>query len=148
MSGSGFTVKVKINSTNKILKDHGLDQDGRAIRFLRDDADRLMNPFVPMQNGMLRRNKTYPSNHEIKYTSPYAKYQYYGKMYISPTLGVSGIPLKSGKWWSPKGEKKTPTSKKLKYHTSGTGAKWDKLMLQRRKNDLVKDVENYIKNGG
>ena len=52
MSGSGFTVKVKINSTNKILKDHGLDQDGRAIRFLRDDADRLMNPYIPMDNGI------------------------------------------------------------------------------------------------
>ena len=145
---SGFTVKIKINSTNKILKDHGLDKNGRVTRFLRDDADRLMNPFVPMDNGMLRRNKTYPKNNEIKYTSPYAKYQYYGKMYISPKLGVSGILLKSDRWWSPKGEKKTPTSKKLKNHTSGTGPKWDKLMLQRRKDDLVKDVENYIKNGG
>ena len=145
---SGFTVKIKINSTNKIIKDHGLDRDGRVTRFLRDEADRLMNPFVPMDNGMLRRNKTYPKNNEIKYTSPYAKYQYYGKMYISPTLGVSGIPLKSGRWWSTKGEKKIPTSKNLKYHTSGTGPKWDKLMMQRRKNDLVKDVENYIKSGG
>ena len=145
---SGFTVKIKINSTNKIIKDHGLDRNGRVTRFLRDEAERLMNPFVPMDNGMLRRNKTYPKNNEIKYTSPYAKYQYYGKMYISPTLGVSGIPLKSGRWWSPKGEKKIPTSKNLKYHTSGTGPKWDKLMMQRRKNDLVKDVENYIKNGG
>ena len=141
-------VKVKMNSVNKILKDHGLDRDGRVVRHLRDTADRLMNPFVPMDNGMLRRNKTYPKNNEIKYTSPYAKYQYYGKMYISPKLGVSGILLKSDRWWSPKGEKKTPTSKKLKNHTSGTGPKWDKLMLQRRKNDLVKDVENYIKNGG
>ena len=61
-------VKVKMNSVNKILKDHGLNKDGRVTRFLRDDADRLMNPFVPMDNGMLRRNKTYPSNHEIKYT--------------------------------------------------------------------------------
>lgn len=145
---SGFTVKIKINSTNKIIKDHGLDRNGRVTRFLRDEADRLMNPFVPMDNGMLRRNKTYPKNNEIKYTSPYAKYPYYGKMYISPTLGVSGIPLKSGRWWSPKGEKKIPTSKNLKYHTSGTGPKWDKLMMQRRKNDLVKDVENYIKSGG
>ena len=145
---SGFTVKIKINSTNKIIKDHGLDRNGRVTCFLRDEADRLMNPFVPMDNGMLRRNKTYPKNNEIKYTSPYAKYQYYGKMYISPTLGVSGIPLKSGRWWSPKGEKKIPTSKNLKYHTSGTGPKWDKLMMQRRKNDLVKDVENYIKSGG
>lgn len=143
-----FNVKVKMNSVNKILKNHGLDKDGRAVRYLRDTADRLMNPFVPMDNGMLRRNKTYPKNNEIKYTSPYAKYQYYGKMYISPKLGVSGIPLKSGRWWSPKGEKKIATSKNLTYHTSGTGAKWNELMLQRHKSSLVKDVENYIKNGG
>lgn len=148
MANSGFKVKVKINSVNKILKDHGLDEDGRVQQHLLTTAERFMNPFIPMDNGMLRRNKTYPSNHEIKYTSPYAKYQYYGKMYISPKLGVSGIPLKSGRWWSPKGEKKIATSKNLTYHTAGTGPKWDKLMMQRRKNDLIKDVENYIKTGG
>ena len=135
---SGFTVKVKMNSTNKIIKDHGLNKDGRVIHFLRDDADRLMNPFIPMDNAMLRRNKTYPSNHEIKYTSHYAKYQYYGKLMLT----------KNGSSWAKKGEKKITTSKKLKYHTSGTGSKWDKLMMQRRKNDLIKDVENYIKSGG
>ncbi len=138
MSGSGFTVKVKINSTNKILKDHGLDQDGRAIRFLRDDADRLMNPFVPMQNGMLRRNKTYPSNHEIKYISPYSKVQFYGKLMLT----------KNGSSWARKGEKKVVTNKNLKYHTSGTGPKWNELMMQRNKNTLIKDVENFIKTGG
>lgn len=138
MSGSGFTVKVKMNSTNKILKDHGLDQDGRAIRFLRDDADRLMNPYIPMDNGMLRRNKSYPSNHEIKYISPYAKYQYYGKLMLA----------KNGSSWAKKGEKKVETNKSLKYHTSGTGPKWNEMMMQRNKNTLIKDVENYIKSGG
>ena len=138
MSGSGFTVKVKINSTNKILKDHGLDQDGRAIRFLRDDADRLMNPYIPMDNGMLRRNKSYPSNHEIKYISPYTKYQYYGKLMLA----------KNGSSWAKKGEKKVLTSRNLKYHTSGTGPKWNELMMQRNKNTLIKDVENFIKIGG
>ena len=138
MSGSGFTVKVKINSTNKILKDHGLDQEGRAIRFLRDDADRLMNPYIPMDNGMLRRNKSYPSNHEIKYISPYAKYQYYGKLMLA----------KNGSSWAKKGEKKVLTSRNLKYHTSGTGPKWNELMMQRNKNTLIKDVENFIKTGG
>ena len=135
---SGFTVKVKMNSTNKILKDHGLNKDGRVTRFLRDDADRLMNPFIPMDNGMLRRNKTYPSNHEIKYTSPHSKYQYYGKLMLA----------KNGSSWAKFGEKKVLTSKNLKYHTSGTGPKWDKLMMQRRKNDLIKDVQNYINLGG
>ena len=144
-----LNIKVKMNSVNKIIKDHGLDKDGRVVRRLRDTSDRLMMPFIPGgAGGQLAKLKTYPSNHEIKYTSPYAKYQYYGKMYISPKLGVSGILLKSDRWWSPKGEKKTPTSKKLKNHTSGTGPKWDKLMLQRREDDLVKDVENYIKSGG
>ena len=133
-----INVKVKMNSVNKIIKDHGLNKDGRVIRFLRDDADRLMNPFVPMDNGMLRRNKTYPKNNEIKYTSPYAKYQYYGKLMLA----------KNGSVWAKLGEKKVSTSKNLRYHTSGTGAHWDKLMMQRRKNDLVKDVENYIKSGG
>lgn len=44
---SGFTVKVKMNSTNKIIKDHGLDKDGRIVRRLRDTADRLMMPYIP-----------------------------------------------------------------------------------------------------
>jgi hypothetical protein len=135
---SGFTVKIKINSTNKILKDHGLDRNGRVTRFLRDEADRLMNPFVPMQNGMLRRNKTYPSNHEIKYISPYSKVQFYGKLMLT----------KNGSSWARKGEKKVVTNKNLKYHTSGTGPKWNELMMQRNKNTLIKDVENFIKTGG
>ena len=136
--GSGFKVKVKINNVNKILKDHGLNEEGRVIKFLRDDADRLMNPYIPMDNGMLRRNKSYPSNHEIKYTSPYAKYQYYRKLMLA----------KNGSSWAKKGEKKVLTSRNLKYHTSGTGPKWNELMMQRNKNTLIKDVENFIKIGG
>ena len=137
-SGFKFNVKVKMNNANKIIKDHGLDSNGRATRFLRDEADRLMNPFVPMDNGMLRRNKTYPNASTIKYTSPYAHYQYTGKLMLT----------KSGSSWAKKGEKKFYTSKKLKYHTSGTGDHWEKLMLQRHRNDLTKDVQNYINSGG
>ena len=137
-SGFNFNVKVKMNSTNKIIKDHGLDKDGRVTRYLRDTADRFMNPYIPMDNGMLRRNKTYPSNHEIKYISSYSKVQYYGKLMLT----------KNGSSWAKKGEKKVVTNRNLKYHTSGTGPKWDKLMMQRNKNTLIKDLENYIKTGG
>ena len=134
-----LNVKVKMNPVNKIIKDHGLDKDGRVVRHLRDTADRLMMPYIPGgAGGQLAKLKTYPSNHEIKYTSPYAHYQYTGKAMVA----------ENGSAWAKKGEKKHYSGKKLKYHTSGTGPKWDKLMMQRRKNDLVKDVENYIKNGG
>jgi len=87
---------------------------------------------------MLAKLVTYPSSHEIRYTSPYARYLYYGKLMLT----------KSGSSWAKKGEKKYVTTTDLKYHTSGTGAKWEQLMLQRRKTELIKDVENYIKSGG
>lgn len=138
-SGFNFNVKVKINSRNKIIKDHGLDSNGRVIRFMRDEGDRLMAPFVPGgAGGTLEKLKTYPDNKTIKYTSPYSHYQYTGKLMLA----------KNGSSWAKKGEKKYYTNKKLKYHTSGTGAHWDKLMMQRRKKDLTKDVENFIKSGG
>ena len=131
---SGFNIKVKMNATNKILKDHGLNEGGRVERYLRDTADRLMNPFVPFDNGMLRRLKTYPSNNEIKYTSPYAHYQYNGKK----AQGAS----------KPKGISRKISGERLRYHTPGTGAEWDKLMLEKKSKELVKDVENYINRGG
>lgn len=138
-SGFKFNVKVKLNNANKIIKDHGLDSNGRVTRYLRDEADRLMMPFVPGgAGGMLAKQKTYPSASTIKYTSPYAHYQYTGKLMLT----------KSGSSWARKGEKKHYTSKKLKYHTSGTGDHWEKLMLQRHKNSLTKDVQNYINSGG
>lgn len=138
-SGFSFNVKVKMNSVNKIIKDHGLDSNGRATRFLRNEADRLMASYVPGgAGGELEKLKAYPNNYSIKYISPYAHYQYTGKLMLT----------KSGSSWAKKGEKKFYTSKKLKYHTSGTGAYWDKLMLQRHRNDLTKDVQNYINSGG
>ena len=128
-----------MNKTSKIIKDHGLDEKGRVTRFLRDEADRLMAPFVPGgSGGMLAKLKTYPNNYSIKYTSPYAHYQYTGKLMLA----------KNGSSWAKKGEKKHYTSKKLKYHTSGTGDHWDKMMMQRRGKELAKDVENYAKTGG
>lgn len=42
-----LNVKVKMNSVNKILKDHGLNKNGRVVRYLRDTADRLMMPYIP-----------------------------------------------------------------------------------------------------
>lgn len=55
---------------------------------------------------------------------------------------------KSGSSWAKKGEKKFLTNKDLKYHTSGTGPKWDRLMVQRRGKELERDLQNFIKRGG
>ena len=132
-SGFNINVKVKLNNANKIIKDHGLNEDGRVVRYARDEADRLMNPFVPFENGGLRRLKTYPSPSKIKYTSPYSHYQYTG--------------LKAKGASKPKGIKRKISNEKLNYHTPGTGSEWEKLMMKEKGKELVKDVQNYIEKG-
>lgn len=141
-----MNIKVKMNSFNQIAKRLGVDENGDVTKYLRDDCDRLMDSYVPMESGVLKNTKTYPSNHEIKYTSPYAHYMYKGVVYISPTLGVSGVPTSNGKWWSPKGETKIPSGKSIKYRGAPKrGKEWDKRMKNDRKNDIIRDVENYLK---
>lgn len=140
--GSGFNfkleAKVLLNKPLKIIQDHGLDVNGRVTASLRNEVDRLSNPYIPFDNGGLRRLKTYPNNHSIKYISPYARYHYYGELMLT----------KRDSSWAKKGEKKYKAGKRMKYHTSGTGPKWDKLMMQRRKNDVVRDLQNFINRGG
>ncbi len=132
-NGFNINVKVNLNSVNKIIKDHGLNEDGRVVRYARDEADRLMNPFVPFENGGLRRLKSYPSNSQIKYISPYSHYQYTG--------------LKAKGASKPKGIKRKISNEKLTYHTPGTGPEWEKLMMEKKGKELIRDIQNYIKRG-
>lgn len=102
---------------------------------MRDTVDRFMDPYIPMSTGTLKNTKTYPNNHSIKYVSPYAHYMYKGKV----AVGAS----------KPKGVKRTISNKPLRYQGAPKrGAEWDKRMMNDRKKDLIRDVENYIKQGG
>lgn len=88
-----------------------------------------------MQTGTLKNTKTYPNNHSIKYTSPYAHYMYKGKK----AIGAS----------KPKGVKRKISNQALKYQGAPKrGAEWDKRMMNDRKKDIVKDIENFIKRSG
>lgn len=144
--GLNIKTTTKLKSSTEIAKRLGIDKDGDVQRFFRDDCDRYMDSYIPMDSGSLKNTKSYPDNCSIVYTVPYAHYMYKGVMYISPKLGVSGIMLKSGKWWSPKGETKVPSGKSLSYSGAPKrGKEWDKRMKADRMNDIISDVENYIK---
>lgn len=68
---------------------------------MRDTVDRFSDSYIPMSTGILKNTKTYPNNHSIEYTSPYAHYMYKGKV----AVGAS----------RPKGVKRTISSAPLKY---------------------------------
>lgn len=105
---SGFSLKLKMNPAQKIIKDHGLDEDGKATEFLRNEVDRFCDSYIPFGPGSgvhMKSNKQYPSNHEIKYVEPYAHYHYKGILMLA----------KNGSSYARKGEKKEYTSKDMNY---------------------------------
>lgn len=133
--GSGFNLKININNPNQIIKSHGLDENGRATQFLRDNVYRLSEPYVPRQEGFLNRQVSFPNTHSIKYISPYAHYMYKGKK----AIGAS----------KPKGIKRKISSENLHYTGAPKrGPEWNKRMMNDRKKEVCNDLQNFIKNGG
>lgn len=121
-----MNVKVDIN-VSKILKSRGLGNDDRARVFLASEVKRLSDPYVPMQQGLLKNNTVVAADGStLTYTQPYAHYQYYGEV-------MAGRAPKSY------------TGEKLTYHGAPMrGARWVERMLADKRNDLAKSVEAYI----
>ena len=119
-------VKVDIN-VSKILAKRGIGGDNRARVFLASEVKRLSDPYVPMQQGLLKNNAVVAEDGStLTYTQPYAHYQYYGEV-------MAGRAPKSY------------TGEKLTYHGAPMrGARWVERMLADKRNDLAKSVEAYI----
>lgn len=72
----GSRVKLKIDSTQKILLKRSLNKNGEAQRFFSTEMQRIMNPYVPVRSGGLRRSAIVHDD-SVEYNSPYARRQYY-----------------------------------------------------------------------
>lgn len=110
----------------------------RVQLFMANEARRLMAPYVPEREGILVKNvRTYVESDQgiVHYQSPYARYQFYGKLMVSS---------KTGSAYS-HGEYKVLTGKDLHYTKSTATSHWDKAMKTARGADLAKAVQSYIK---
>lgn len=140
-------MEVKINPTGVIKARLGINDNGRVQRYFQNKCYEYMDKYVPLRENNLRTIVDLSDPHYIVYESPYARYQYYGKLmvmdngkgaYYSPTYG----------FWSEPGKPKHLTDRDLVYHTPGTGPFWDKEMVSAEFDDLVKEVQDYIIRGG
>ena len=113
---------VKMQPTSVIKARLGIDPNGKVQKFFTNTCYKHMDKYVPKDEGNLRTIVDIESN-SITYESPYAAYQYYG--------------MRNDK-----------THKVKHYTTAGTGPKWDKRMLSAEKRDVIREVKNFIKNGG
>ena len=88
----------------------------RAEHTLAVQAEKDTAPFVPMLTGSLRA-RTKVTGNEIIYPGPYARYLYYGKLYVDPL---------TKSLFARKGVTKVPAvpEKNLIFHRPGTCSHW------------------------
>ena len=124
-------MRIKIDiDTKKIMAAHGMGSSSKAQKFLASEVVRQSDPYVPMQQGMLKNQRTIAGDgSQIVYTQPYAHYQYYGqvmagrapKEYTGDELTYNGAPMR--------------------------GARWTERMLADKRNEIENNVEAYIRRG-
>ena len=137
---------VKMQPTSEIKARLGITPSGRVQKKFQNLCYRYMDKYVPRREGFLRELVDLSDPTQIVYISPYAHYQYEGKLYVMDNGKGAYYNSKYG-FWSDKGKSKHNSGKDLIYHTSGTGDHWDKRMVSAEMGDLVKDLQAYIDRG-
>lgn len=141
----GFDGRLEIKSTDIILKERGLDPGGRVQRYIDQETIRFMRPYTPKLNGILEESITVGTvigSGELIQDTRYARYLYYGEIY-GPNIPI----YKDGQFIgfrSPKGKKKLPTGRPLKYNTSKNPLA-GKMWFERMKADHKEDILNGAK---
>lgn len=129
---------------SQIKVDLGIEPNGRAQKYFTATCAKHMDKYVPMRDGNLRKNISVTTN-SITYKSPYAHYMYIGKV-MGPNIPIKDKVGNIVGWCSPKGKPKHYTGKNIVYHGKG-GSYWDKKMVTAEMQDVVKEVQNYIRSG-
>ena len=114
---------VKMKPTSVIKAHLGLDPNGRVQKFFQNTCYKHMDKYVPQDEGNLRTIVDLSNPQYIVYEMPYAKYQYYGM-------------------------REDGTHVVKNYTTPGTGTYWDKRMVSAEMQDILKEVQDFIKRGG
>lgn len=106
------------------------NQFDNAQAFVDSEVLRLSNPYIPMQSSMLQKSGilgTTIGTGEVTYNTPYARYQYYGKVMVGRAP-------------------KQLTDKDLTYHGAPMrGALWFERMKADKKEQIFRGAAKFVK---
>ena len=135
---------------NDILAHFGLEDHGRVQKAIDNAVIRYMEPYWACDRGILKQNATAATDIGsgiITYQGPYAHYMYYGVVYGPNYPKERDSDGNVVRWWSPPGQRKHPTGKKLHYK-GATGSDGDtqsgpgpgSFPFERMKADHLEDI--------
>ena len=120
------------------------DRFSSVQKFVDSECIRLMVPYTPMMNGILMKSAvmgTKIGSGHIYYNSPYARYQYYGKLMVSSVTGSA---------YAKHGESKVLTDKDLEYNTARhpqAQKMWFEAMKADKKEQILRGAAAIARRG-
>ena len=139
-----MSVKVTIDDEAIVGKLDKLIDDTTMLQ-VHNEFARMCDPYVPMDTGTLAQT-TEITPEGVRYTQPYAHYQYEGLVY-GPNIPIIENGMIVG-WFSPPGQKKNPTGEAIHYSTEQhplASSQWDKAMMKDQGDEFKQQVTNILK---
>lgn len=141
-------VKFDVDIESKIFDEQMLTElcsDEQLRLQIHNLLAKMCDPYVPMQEGVLAQT-TEITSEGVRYTQPYAHYQYVGMVY-GPNIPIKDSDGFITGWFSPPGKKKHPTGRAINYSTEMhplASKEWDKRMLQDKRDVFLQQVTELI----
>ena len=133
-----FKVNIKVNlDTKRLVRQwRSLLKDDDTMLEIHDTLARYCDPYVPMQEGVLAQTTEITAK-SVKYTQPYAHYQYMGELYLAA----------NGSSWAHKDEKKYPSGLPLVHSKEKhlrASKEWDKAMMAERGQEFTHAIRDIL----
>ena len=146
-------VKLDLPDADKIVRSKGLGADGAVQQFHTQNVLRRIKRYMPFRSGATYKITVVQTDirkPEIVTDTPYAKYQFQGKVMIDPQLGIAGFMTPEG-WRSRKGCVKVLTDLDLEYFKGKNpqaGPRWDRALSTNEGKAMAADLQNFINRRG
>ena len=137
-------VTITINNPASIA-DRIIDDD--VGTFLASEWSRYFAKYVPMREGILAQDITIEP-FQVTYNSPYAHYQWMGKLYVDPITLKGAFYDPDYGFWSRPGVSKIPTGIPLNYSKEQNPlatSHWEVPAFEAFKDDVARAVTQYLK---
>ena len=135
-------------STAELLRKFNLEKGWLVQKVIDKTVIDYCLAYVPWDSGnlgMSAYSATTIGSGKVIYPGPYAHYMYYGEVY-GPNIPIYEDGAKEPtRWESPKGKKKHPTGRPLKYGTDVNplaGSFWFERMKADRMQDIIQEAKN------
>lgn len=141
-----FEIDAFLPSQEQILKDLGLDKNGRVQRVIDSEFMRYMKEKMPAssEQHMIHQTRSLEPG-LIEVATPYAHYMNEGILYVMPHNGKGAYYSPTYGYWSEKGVAKIPSEKSLVYHSGpNRGAHFVERTASENFDDIVRAAQREL----